>query len=249
MSIQLAAVPVDKGLTDLSILGVPESAQTRGPSIAGFPRKFNPDSLKVWKSMLEDPEFKNKVRQWASNDLAWHHAIQDFLSRCDAQGVFPFQNNTDTTRNEFIQDFVRRGRLDLMQFVNESGIFKRARVKKVFREYTRKDSGLIINSWAELFPIKEPGFEKWLTTSPMPRFIPSIGNKYVKVVRPNVVMWVRYINDNKVTIGFSIEVAGTINIPGKKTPKRKEVDKYIDNNIYLPTVRAHRFNDVKNRLF
>jgi hypothetical protein len=83
----------------------------------------------------------------------------------------------------------------------------------------------------------------------MPRFIPSIGNKYVKVVRPNVVMWVRYINDNKVTIGFSIEVAGTINIPGKKTPKRKEVDKYIDNNIYLPTVRAHRFNDVKNRLF
>jgi hypothetical protein len=62
-------------------------------------------------------------------------------------------------------------------------------------------------------------------------------------------MWVRYLNESRVTIGFSIEVAGTINIPGKKTPKRKEVDAWIDRMIWLPIVRAHKFEDIRNRLF
>lgn len=249
MAIQLAAAPIDKGLTDLSIIGVPEAAQGRWPTVTGFPRKFNPDALCVWKELVESDEFKQQMKAWGTKDLAWHKAIQEFLSLCEEKGVFPFPNNTDTTRNEFIQDFVRRARLKLVHFADESGIFQHMRVKKAFREYVRKDTGLIINCWAEVFAIKDPGFEKWLTTSPMPRFIRHPDLRYMKMVQPNVNMWVRVLNQSRITVGYSIEISGTVNLPGKKTPKRKEVDAFIDRTIWLPVVRAHRFKDVRNRLF
>jgi hypothetical protein len=246
---QMAAAPMDVGLTDLSIIGVPNAAQNRWPTLTGFPQKFNKEALVVWKEVVESPDFKAQMKAWGTKDAAWHNAIIQFLSACEDKGVFPFPNNTDTTRNEFIQDFVRRGRISLVNFANESGLFTQVRVRKAYREYVRKDTGLVFSCWAELFPVKDPNFEKWLTTSPMPRFLKHVDNRYVKVVQPNVNMWVRYLNPARVTVGFTIEVPGTINIPGKKTPKRKEVDSWIDRVIWYPIVRAHRFADVRNRLF
>lgn len=248
MSIQHAAAPQDKGLTDLSIIGVPTTSQDRWPTVTGFPRKFSSEALPVWKELVESQEFKSNLSVWGTKDLAWHKAIQLFLGACEDKGVFPFPGNTDTTRNEFVQDFVRRGRLALVKFANTSGLFKACKPRKVWREYVRKDTGLVINCWAEMFPVKETNFEKWLTTSPSPRFV-RVPGRYQKMVQPNVNMWVRYLNASRVTVGFSIEVTGTINIPGKKTPKRKEVDAFIDRTIWLPIVRAHKFDDVKNRLF
>lgn len=246
----LAAVPPDRGLTDLSIIGVPASQQTRPPGVAGFPKKFSPDSQKVWIQMVQDPEFKQRCKAWGSMDLMWHHAIQEFLRRCEDQGVFPFVNNTDLTRNEFIQDFIRRGRIALVKFIDECGLFERVKVKKAFREYVRKENGLIITSWAELYPVKNlDEFEKWIQKVPMPRFIKSVDNRYIKVIQPNVHAWVRIINASRVIVGFSIEVAGQINVPNNQKPTRKQVDKYIDDALFLPTIRAHRFQHVKTRLF
>lgn len=246
---ELSAAPTERGLTDLSIIGVPEAAQGRWPTLTGYPRKFNPEAQVVWKKMLESDVFKEGLKHWGSKDLAWHNAIQMFLRACEDAGIFPFPNNTDTTRNEFIQDFVRRGRLALVNFCDKSGIFQHVKVRKAFREYVRKDTGLVIKCWAELLPVKDPSFEKWLLTSPTPRFLHGTDNRYVKTVQPNVNMWVRYLSEARVTIGFSIEIPGTINIPGKKTPKRKEVDAFLDRTMWLPIVRAHRFADVRNRLF
>lgn len=239
----------DKRLTDLSIIGVPESQHGRMPGVAGFPRKFSLESQKVWTVMVNDAAFKQRCKSYVSLDLAWHNAIQEFLTRCEDAGVFPFVNNTDVTKNEFIQDFVRRGRIALVKYLDEVGMFNRVKVKKAYREYLRKDSGLVITSWAELYPVKDPDFLTWLVKAPLPRFHRLGDNKYSRVVQPNVHVWVRYINASRVTLGFSIEVAGTITVPNKPKPTRKEVDAYIDNTLFLPTVRAHRFACVKNRLF
>jgi hypothetical protein len=249
MAIQLAAAPIDKGLTDLSIIGVPEASQKRWPTVTGYPRKFSSEALCVWKDMVESDEFKQAIKVWGTKDLAWHNAIQMFLSLCEDRGVFPFPNNTDTTRAEFVQDFVRRARLKLVAFADESGVFQHLRVKRAFREYVRKDTGLVINCWAEVYPVRDPSVEAWLTKSPMPRFIKHPDSRYMKMVQSNVNMWVRWLNTSRIIIGYSIEIHGTINLPGKKTPKRKEVDAWIDRTIWLPIVRAHRFNDVRNRLF
>ena len=247
--LQLAALPPEKGLTDLSIIGVPSSQFKKAPGVAGFPKKFNPEAQKVWTEMVQDPDFKQRCKNYPSLDLMWHNAIQEFLKRCEDTGVYPFINNADVTKNEFIQDFVRRARIDLVKYIDQSGLFERVKIRKAYREYVRKDQGLIITSWAELYPVKDDDFLKWLQTSPMPRFIKMTEGRYRRVVRPNVEIWVKWINSQRVTVSFTIEVAGSVMVPNKPIPKRSEVDKYIDNMIYLPTIRAHRFKFVKTRLF
>lgn len=246
---EVAGLPPEKGLTDLSIIGVPMSQHTKMPGVSGFPKKFNPDAQKVWTEMVQDPAFKQRCKNYVTLDLAWHHAIQEFLKRCEDTGVFPFINNTDITKNEFIQDFVRRARIDLVKYIDASGLFERVKVRKAYREYIRKDQGLVITSWAELYVVKDPDFLKWLQTSPMPRFVKMTEGRYRRVVRPNVEVWVKWINSQRVVVSFTIEVAGIVTLPNKPNPKRKEVDSYIDNMIYLPTIRAHRFKFVKTRLF
>ncbi len=238
----------NESLTDLSIIGVPVAFHSRMPGVGGYPKRFAPEAFKVWKKLVESTEFKTKCKT-LSLDLAWHTSIIDFLMMCEETGVFPFPNNTDTTRSDFIADFVRRGRIEIVKFFDECEFFKKVKIKKAYREYKRKDTGLTITSWADLQPIKDPGFEKWLNRSPFPRFLKAPDLRWTKIIRPNVVVWVRFVNTNRVTVGFTIDVAGTITIPGKKTPKRKEVDKYIDNNIFLPVVRSHRLSDIKTRLF
>lgn len=242
-------VQVNKGLSDLSIIGVPGAYHDKLPSVGGYPSKFNPEALNLWTKMVQDEAYRREMRKLNSPDLAWHNTILKFLKLCDEEGFYPFSNGTDVVRNDYIQDFVRRGRIHLVQFFNECELFSRVKIRKAYREYQRRDKGMTIVSWAECFPVKDPTFEKWLQQSPMPRFLKGVDNRYVKVIQPHVTAWVRCINLSRVTVGIAIEVAGTINVPGKQTPKRKEVDSFMDNQVWLPLIRAHRFNGVTNRLF
>ena len=247
--VEVAEAPPNLGLTDLSIIGVPVAQQKRLPGLAGYPRKFSAEGLSVWTTMLQDPEYKKEIRNKDDLDLVWHLTILEFLSRCQDQGVLPFANNTDVTKNEYIAEFLTKARIYCVQFVKECRFFDRVKVRKAFREYTRKDNGLVIRTWAELYVIKDPTFENWLMTVPMPRFHRQPDNRYTRLIMPHITMWVRYINAARVIVGFDIEVAGTINIPGKPNPSRKAVDKFIDQTIWLPIIRAHRITDIKNRLF
>lgn len=244
--------PDPKGsLMDLSIIGVPEACQGRQPTITAFPKKFSASSAKIWATMIQDKEYQARCRVWSTLDLVWHNTIQEFLSRCNTEGIFPFSNNSPTAKNDYIQEFVRRARIALVKYVDESGLMANVRVHKAFREYIRKDNGLTITSWANLYPLKDEvgDFEKFLVQQPLPRMMKQVDNRYQRIVIPHVRVWARYINKSRVKIGFDIDVAGTIGVPNKPLAKRKEVDKYIDNNILLPIIRSHRFKDVKTRLF
>lgn len=251
MSIKALATQVpDRGLTDLSIIGVPESQFKRYPGVAGYPQKFAPEAQKVWNKLVMDPAFQLRCKNTVSLDVAWNNAIQEFLALCEDLGVFPFVNNADTSRNEFIQDFVRRGRIALVKFFDDNKIFERVKVKKAYRDYVRKDTGLIILSWADVKVVGDyEEFLNWVQQVPAPRFLKTTEGRYTKMIQPNVNAWVKYTGPTRITVGFSLEVAGTVTVPNKPNPKRKEVDKFIDNMIYLPVVRAHRFQNVTTRLF
>jgi hypothetical protein len=244
--------PDPKGaLMDLSIIGVPEACQGRPPTITAYPRKFSATALKIWTEMIQDKEYQARTRVWGSLDLVWHNSIQEFLKRCTEAGVFPFSNNSPTAKNEYIQEFVRRSRIALVKYVDESGLMANVKVHKAFREYIRRDNGFTITSWANLYPLKEAAgdFEKFIQQQPLPRMLKQPDNRYQRVVIPHVRMWVRYINKARVKVGFDIEIAGNIAVPNKPLAKRKEVDQWIDNHILLPIIRSHRFKDVKTRLF
>ncbi len=243
-----AGNPKDR-LMDLSIIGVPESGQQKIPNVTSYPTKFDVSGRPVWDELVSSDEFKNWARSNGDLDVVWHETIKKFLAMCGDQGVLPFKNNTDLTRNEYIQDAFNRSRIMLVRWFDEVGFFERVRVRKAYREYVRNEKGLTIRCWAELFPVKDAGFEDWLKKVPSPRFLKYPDNRWIKMVQPHITVWVKILNASRTVVGYEVKMAGTINIPGKKTPTKKEVNRFIDNTIWFPIVRAHRIDAIKNRLF
>ena len=244
---RLPTVTTGPALTDLSLIGVPEDQQHRIPSISNYPNKFSPLAFDIWISLVDNEDYHRRCIVWHSIDLIWHKTIQEFIGLCQDAGVFPFLGVfNDIARNQFVVEFLRRGRITIVQYLQEVGMFDRVRIRKTFREYRHLDLGLRINSWAELYPIADKNFESWLTQTPLPRMLKHPQKKYTRVLLPRVIVWVRYISSARVILGFTIQTAGQIVLPGKTTPTRHEVNDYLENSIWLPIVRAHRFEQVKN---
>lgn len=236
-------------LMDLSIIGVPDAYQQKIPTITSYPTKFDQVGLSIWQALVSDPEYKAWARDLQDLDLVWHETIKKFLKRCEEEGVLPFKNNTDLTKNEFVQDAFTKARIQLVHWLNEVKLFERVKVKKAYREYIRNEKGLTIRCWAELFPVKDVGFEEWLRKTPQPRFLKYPDNRWTKMVQPHIMCWVRILGPARVVVGYEVKLAGTVNIPGKKTPTKKEVNKYLDDYLWYPIIRAHRINAIKTRLF
>lgn len=237
-------------LMDLSIIGVPDAQQKKLPGLTSFPRKFDDRSRPVWEQYVSSPEYKSWARGVGDLDTIWHETIKQFLKLCEGQGILPFSNNTDLTRNEFVQNAFNNSRIMLVRWLDECKLFERVKVKKAYREYVMNEKGLTIRCWADLYPIKDLGaFEAWLKQVPMPRFLKAPDNRWTKMVQPHIMVWVRMMNASRTVVGYEIKMVGTINIPGKKTPTKKEVNRFIDNTLWYPIVRAHRIDAVKTRLF
>ena len=234
--------------TDLSIIGVPDRFQTNYPVPSAYPQRFSGEARHVWDKLVTDPQWKSLIKD-TDVDLAWDQTIREFLSRCTDSGVLPFVNNTDMARNEFVREFLMRSRRHVVEYMNEIGMFKKIKIRHAYREYTRRENGLTVRCWAELYPLKDPDFESWLTKAPLPRFWKLTENMYVRIVRPHIKVWVKFVNRSRVVVGFEIQAAGSVTIPGSKSPSRRDVATYIDRTIMVPIIKSHRFKDLTTRLF
>jgi hypothetical protein len=238
-----------RGLPDLHLIGVPEQMQSRAPNPASFPTKFNGDSRRFWMKLLNDDKFKAELKQYEAIEDKWYRTILKFLDVCEEEGILPFAAVTEQQKNDSVMQYLQNSRHALVKFVNNIGLFEKLKIQKACREFIRKPNGFIVTSWATCKPNLDPTFEKWLVTAPSPRFTPSTNNMYVKHIQSNLTLWVRYVSKTRITVGYEIHTATPVSIPGKRLPTRKEVDSFIDRTIWLPTVRANRFENVTNRLF
>lgn len=239
----------DQSLTDLAIIGVPPEFHNQWPQVAAYPSKFSDEGFHVWQNMLADKSFMNAMLSTGSRDGAWHFAIHEFLRRCELAVLKPFSDSTSTSGTAFVRDQARRGRIYLVDYCNEIGLFTKIKPQFVHREYMRADKKIIIYSWARMFPTNDPTFPNWLTSLPMPRFIKHQRNRMVCQVRPGVRIWIDCLNIKRIVMGQEIDIPGTIDIPGNKTPTREQVDAFIDQQIWMPIVRAVRFDSVYNRIW
>ncbi len=240
----------DQKLTDLTIIGVPPEFHDQWPQVAAYPSKFSDAGFHVWQGLLADASFVRMMQTTGSRDAAWHMTIHEFLRRCELAVVKPFSDSTPTTGTAFTRDQARRGRIFIVDYCNKIGLFKKLRPQYVHREYIREDKKSIIYSWARMFPISDPTFPDWLTSLPMPRFMKHNRSRMVCQVRPGVRIWIDCLNLKRVVMGQEIDIPrSTIDIPGNVTPTRQEVDDFLDTQIWLPIVRAVRFDNVVNRIF
>ena len=238
-----------RSLPNLSLIGVPEGQQNRAPGVMSYPDRFNPDARNIWKEMFQDEMFVANLRATENPDTQWHSAIIEFLKRCEMFGAVPFINVTHQEQNDAAMSALSSARISLKKYVDGIGLFDKIKIFKACREYKVKERGLEVTAWADVRPVLDPYFEKWLVTAPSPRFTRSTDLKYVKMIQPNVTFWVRYVNSTRITIGYEIQVASPISVPGKRLATRKEIDNFVDRVIWLPIVRTHRFIALKGRLF
>jgi len=238
----------DITLTDLNTIGVPDDQQVQWPQVVAYPSRFSDEAFPVWEEVLEDPVFSKRIHL-TSRDLAWNSVILEFLSRCSDRGINPVPGGAQTGPNAFVKDGARRGRIFVVDYCDEIGLFEKLQVRYAYREYIRTEDQITFYSWATMFPISDPTFDKWLTSLPMPRFMRHNRSRLVATIRPNVRLWVNCINLYRVVVGMEIDVKGHVEIPGNPVPTRQEVDDYIDRLIWMPLVRSIRFDLVTNRLF
>lgn len=245
---EIVDVSQNRGLTDLSIIGVPGRYQNQRPVPDSYPVKFNPESRHVWELMLQSEEYRKKV-SGKTIDLTWHIAVVMFLGLCADVGAFPFSQGNTGSKNEYVRDVMRRGRILVKQFYDRTGIFKTEAVRLGYRRYERTENGFRVMSWANLYPLKNMKLEEELQRPHFPRFIRGVENRYTRFIRPGVTAWVVLKNTYRPVIGFTIEIQGNVSIPGRHSPTRREVDDFIDDTMWLPIIRAHRLDGVTTRLF
>jgi hypothetical protein len=238
-----------KALPDLSLIGVPEGQQNRAPGIFSYPQKFNGDAAFIWKKMFNDELFKAELKSIDKPEDQWYRAIMEFLKICGEIGAVPFSNVTQQELNDAVTSSLTSARIALVNFCDGVGLFQRVRPFECCVDYKIKEKGFGLVAWAKSRPVFDPGFEKWLNLAPNPRFIRSTDLKWVRHIQSNVNVWVRYVNPQRITIGYEIQVASPISVPGKRLATRKEIDAFVDRVIWKPIVRAHRFKDLKGRLF
>jgi hypothetical protein len=239
-----------KGVPDLTLIGVPTGLQDRAPSVISFPQKFNKDTRVVWKEVMDDDKFKAGLSR-LSVDQMWYECILEYLNRCEAQGFMPFSDTTQQEKNDAAISYLTSARIHLVKFVNSIGLFDKDKIRlyKAIRDYVPREYGFSIVQWAYSRPILDPTFESWLLQAPSPRFHRSTDMKVVKIIQPNVHLWVRYINSTRITVGYEINIGTAISVPGRRLPSRKDVEAFVDRVIWLPIVRSHRFKGVGGRLF
>lgn len=246
----------DERLTDLAVIGVPAVYQSQKPRSEAYPERFDPECRPVWELMLNSDEYKLKITG-QTLDGSWHQAIQLFIQICRDMGLNPLATTTDTPANEYVQYQVKKYRMQLVKYIDSTNlftgnVFEPLTVRSSYREYVRTNDGLIISSWADMFPypnVVKSEYYDWLSDPEGPRFIRYVDNHFVHVVVPQVQVWIKCINMLRIQVGFTIEVKGTIDMPGNKSPTRKEVDAFLDRTVWLPLLRQLRFKGVTQRLF
>ncbi len=245
---QQLVIPHPRALPNLSLIGVPDGAQGRSPSESSYPGKFEPHARFVWEKMFKDENFTSRIKQLSVDDK-WYQSIVEFLQRCEAIGALPFFPVTEQQRNDSVMESLTHARVALVKFFDGIGMFERVKIYKACREYKPKEWGFGIVSYAYCRPISDPTFEKWLTTAPTPRFLRSLDLKFKKLILPNCEAWVRVPNLSRITVGFEIQVASPVSVQGNRLATKKEINNFVDRTIWLPIVRAHRFEGIGLRLF
>ena len=239
----------DTSLIDLTAIGVPLDQQSQWPQLVAYPSRFSDEAFPVWESVLEDESFAKKVQLSGDRQTAWHSTITEFLARCASADINPTPRGAQTGPTAQAKDQARRGRIYVVDYCDKIKLFEKMQVRYAHREYIRNGEMLTIYSWAQMFPHLDPTLDKWLTSLPMPRFMRHNRSRLVATVRPNVRVWVDCINLYRIVIGMQIDIRARIEIPGNPVPSRKDIDDFLDTNVWMPLVRSIRFNNINNRLF
>jgi len=231
---------------ELTLIGVNDSDRL---SPSAFPKNFNKDAFYLWKDIFDSDWFKDlKSSNKPTSDM-WLDTVQHYLSLCSKNGVYPFTKASERSNNEVILSFLAAARATASTFFDRCELFKRVKIKSVFRTFKFGSTSFTVESKAILREIQDPTFEAWLKTPNEPGFVKEEG-RWCKHLRANVDVFVDKERGGGYSVTLRIYCHSAVRIPEfGKIPSRAKLTQYAEKTLWLPAVRSNRFKDVGNKLF
>lgn len=233
---------------ELSVIGVDA---TGFPSFTNFPRTFAKEAFPLWKAMLEDEWYTTMKKPVSKSADIWRTVIQRYLKLCANNGIFPFARSTQQANNDVISQYLKSSRRKLQTFFAECEMFSKIKIQSVVRSYEFNPSSFTVHMSANLKPIKDPTFARWLQQMPFPHFLR--GNDpgyYEKKVHANIHVTVKAANLNQPKISYSIFCHTPFAIGEySKLPTLNKLRTEAESTLWIPAIHSVVFEGSGPRLF
>lgn len=214
------------------------------PTPSRLPKGFNHAAARMWARALESKELEEARSAKLDTGALWEIAIKQYLKQCAKADVFPFTGRDDF--QEMATRFLTNGRKALRDYINSSGILKKLTIRSVDRKVRFSGQNFSVEVTAHLKPIEDPTFSKWLTTIPSPGFRAE-KNVLTKSVHAHVDVVFQNGSDPRLT--YKVLCVSPIKLIDPRYTTRAKLESYVQNKLWLPILRDHRFDDAGSRLF
>lgn len=178
-------------------------------------------------------------------------ALREYISQCEARGVYPFQNLHES-RNDQIVDFLHERRLQFVRFINRTDFFRTITLRSTHRKVVATDHGFVLTVRARTINT-DPSFIKWLQEIPFPRFnLVRHNGRYTKNIMHGLDMFVE--NDfadnmhDRWIIGYDIVCPFYPDLPTNHTPSKAEIERFVLDILWMPLLRSMRPYKATHRL-
>lgn len=232
--------------TELSILGVDTS---KPPSIATFPKQFNKEGFQLWSEMLNSDWYSDLKSDGGSATDIWYEVIKHYMKTAADEGLFPFNQTHQQSNNDIAMSFLTSARIRTKRFFDETEFFDKVKVNSVDRSYVFLPQSFTVISTAELKSIEDPTFISWMTSLPSPGFV-NVDGVFKKNLQANVDISLEFLRGKKTRLTVSVFCHTPLSLPDyNKLPTKSKLTQFAEKTIWLPIVRAHKFNRLTKRLF
>lgn len=232
--------------TELSILGIDTA---KAPSIATFPKQFNKEGFQLWSALLNSDWYAELKSEGGSSTDIWYAVIKQYMKDAAKDGMFPFNQTHLQSNNEIAMSFLTSARIRIKRFFDEVEFFSKVKVSSVSRSYVFLPQSFTVLSTAEIKAPEDPTFVQWLLARPNPGFV-RVDGIFKKNLQANVDISLETINSKKIRLTISVFCHTPLSLPEyNRLPTKSKLTQFAEKTIWLPIVRAHKFENLSKRLF
>lgn len=232
---------------ELSLIGVDTSGI---PTRSTFPRTFSKEGFSLWEGLLQSEWFKKLCTKEKSTSEVWFKTIREFMALCNKNGVLTFDGNTNSN-NEVITTFLTDSRRCAASYFSKIELFTKLQVVRSMREFKFEVSSFTVTTVAGLRHREAvESVESWLVTPNNPGFKKE-GDFLTKHLKANLNLFYKPATKKELAqLGITIFCHTPVRIPDlSQVPSRKKMAAYAEKFIWLPVVRATKFEGAGRFLF
>ena len=244
-------------MPDFVSIGVADPS--RSPNSTNFPSKFSPGGYPIWHKLSVCPEYLAYCKIYSDPLKRWEWMIKQYIRNCKHKIIFPFKVSGEQSKTDKAIFLLSLARRQLKAYFKSIDLFKKIRIFNTKRHYILKDKTFDLVIVANLLPIDDPTFYKWLLKHPPEPLFRATGKArqlqrlLYKTPDSSCVIHfnLAYMKHPQLTVNISFTTP--LVIPHHNTVlTREQTEKYIEEKIWLPLVRTFRFDNNDNagwRLF